>query len=488
MSLGAFPQLSFGTEVKPTVSIVEHKPIEKDECARPRSVATGPVPAGAARAVGVVLAAGASSRMAPDFKPLLDLGGATVLARCVETLRAGGAADVLVVTGHRAQEVAAEAGRLGAATVHNPAWREGGMFSSVCAGLAAVAGRADDSGALLLPVDAALVRPVTVRLLLERASLRPGRVLLPVFDGQWGHPPLLPAALVPIVLTDSGEGGLRGALHRLEAGTREELAVPDRFILRDMDTPRDYRAARADWPTREVPTPCEARALLAARSIPPGGIAHAEGVAAVAVRLVDALSGARNGGNSAPGVRLDRDLAEAAALLHDIAKGQPRHETAGGALLRELGFSGVADMVAAHRDTTLPDDHPLTERELVYFADKLVRCHMVVDVEARFGEKLAQWRHEPEAAAAIEGRMQRALALRARLEAEAGCPLPDMLFPLRIGLPAWEPAVDGAGAHSQCSTGAPFAVPSPHGTPGGIGESGGPGDPAGPDGQGGEHA
>jgi len=444
---------------------VARKPIEKNEQDGPSIVAPSAVPAGATRAVGVVLAAGASSRMAPNFKPLLDLHGATVLARCVETLRAGGVADVLVVTGHRAEEVAAEAGRLGVATVRNPAWREGGMFSSVRTGLAAVAGRVDDAGALLLPVDAALVRPLTVRLLLDRAAVQLGRVLLPVFAGQWGHPPLLPAALLSIVLADNGEGGLRGALHRLGPEKRAEVAVPDRFILRDMDTPEDYHAARADWPTREVPTPQEARTLLAVRSVPPGGIAHAEGVAAVAVRLADALNRARGagltGGKPVNVPRLDRDLVEAAALLHDIAKGQPRHEAAGGALLRELGFSGVADIVAAHRDSALADDQLLTKRELVYFADKLVRCHMVVDVEARFGEKLAQWRHDPEAAAAIEGRMQRALALRMRLEAEAGRPLQDILLPLRVGQPAWELALGGAAALSACPASAPLPFAGP---------------------------
>lgn len=427
--------------------------------------------------VGVVLAAGASSRMVPDFKPLLDLDGVSVLARCVAMFRQAGVADVLVVTGHRADEVAAEAARLGVATVHNPAWREGGMFSSVRAGLEAVARRGEETGgsgstggtdetgeagrtgALLLPVDAALVRPVTVRLLLERAAAHPYRVLLPVFDGQWGHPPLLHASVLPIILADSGEGGLRGALHRLGPQALAEVGVPDRFILRDMDTPDDYRAACADWPTRAVPTPQEARALLAVRGIPPGGVAHAEGVAAVAVRLTDALNATRDmpgpdavsGGQSDPDARLSRDLdseldselVEAAALLHDIAKGQPRHEAAGGALLRELGFSGVADIVTAHRDTALADNQPLTEREVVYFADKLVRCHTVVDVERRFGEKLAQWRHDPEAAAAIEGRMRRALALRARIERETGRTLPDILHPLAVGRPAWEPDTGG---------------------------------------------
>lgn len=447
--------------------------------------------------VGVVLAAGASSRMAPGFKPLLDLHGASVLARCVETFRQAGVSDVLVVTGHRADEVAAEATRLGAATVHNPAWREGGMFSSVRAGLGAVVGRGDETaefggaagrggaGVLLLPVDAALVRPLTVRLLLEHAAAHPDRVLMPVFAGQWGHPPLLHASVLPIILADGGDGGLRGALHRLGPHALQEVCVPDRFILRDMDTPDDYHAACADWPTRDVPTPQEARTLLAVRAVPPGGIAHAEGVAAVAVRLADGLNAARTmagqdrvpGGPSGTGARLDGELGseldsaltEAAALLHDIAKGQPRHEAAGGALLRELGFSGVADIVSAHRDTTLADDQPLSERELVYFADKLVRCHTVVDVESRFGEKLAQWRHDPEAAAAIEGRMRRALALRARIEREAGRPLADILHPLSVGMPAWEPDTGGvsqagetarAGLAISCSATAPDRSPA----------------------------
>lgn len=443
--------------------------------------------------VGVVLAAGASSRMAPGFKPLLDLYGASVLARCVETFRQAGVSDVLVVTGHRADEVAAEATRLGAATVHNPAWREGGMFSSVRAGLGAVVGRGDETaefggaagrggaGVLLLPVDAALVRPLTVRLLLEHAAAHPDRVLMPVFDGQWGHPPLLHASVLPIILADSGEGGLRGALHRLGAHALQEVSVPDRFILRDMDTPDDYHAACADWPTRDVPTPQEARVLLAVRAISPGGIAHAEGVAAVAVRLADGLNAALtmagqdsvSGGPSGTGARLDSELdsalTEAAALLHDIAKGQPRHEAAGGALLRELGFSGVAGIVSAHRDTTLADDQPLSEREVVYFADKLVRCHTVVDVKSRFGEKLAQWRHDPEAAAAIEGRMRRALALRARIERQAGRPLADILHPLSVGMPAWEPDTGGvsqagetarAGLAISCSATAPDRSPA----------------------------
>lgn len=401
---------------------------------------------------GVVLAAGASSRMAPAFKPLLDLCGATLLARCIALYHESGLRDVLVVAGHRADEVAAEAARLGADTVHNAAWREGGMFSSVLVALAELERRGTPDAALLLPVDAALVRPLTVRMLTERTGQAerigqtPGQALLPVFGGRWGHPPLLDRQLFAPVLADSGEGGLRGALQRLGPDRLVEVPVPDRFVLRDMDTPQDHAQACAEWPVRAVPTPEEARALLAVRAVPCAGVAHAEGVAAVALRIARALAAA--------GVRLDLSLVEAAALLHDIAKGQPRHEQAGGELLRALGFGGVADIVAAHRDVDIAPGMPVTEREVVYFADKLVRCHTLVSVEERFGEKLAQWRHDPQAAAAIRGRMDRALGLRARLERDAGLSLADMLHPLRSGQPVGEggacrvepcPGVTGSG-------------------------------------------
>ena len=58
------------------------------------------------RCDGVVLAAGMSSRMGA-FKPLLPLGGKTVIECTVDSLLAGGAAQVTVVLGRRAPDVAA---------------------------------------------------------------------------------------------------------------------------------------------------------------------------------------------------------------------------------------------------------------------------------------------------------------------------------------------------------------------------------------------
>ena len=56
----------------------------------------------------IILAAGLSSRMG-RLKPILPLGGGTLLGQCIEVLREGGVADIVVVCGHCGEEVAAAA-------------------------------------------------------------------------------------------------------------------------------------------------------------------------------------------------------------------------------------------------------------------------------------------------------------------------------------------------------------------------------------------
>src|SRR5678816_3621303 len=52
----------------------------------------------------ILLAAGQSSRMGA-FKPLLPFGDKTVIECCIEYLREGGVETIVVVLGHRADEV-----------------------------------------------------------------------------------------------------------------------------------------------------------------------------------------------------------------------------------------------------------------------------------------------------------------------------------------------------------------------------------------------
>jgi choline kinase len=80
----------------------------------------------------VILAAGLGSRLAPSggreefSKPLMEVGGQSLLGRTVGCCRAAGIQRILVVTGFRADLVAAEVARIDRGdieTVHNPDWR-----------------------------------------------------------------------------------------------------------------------------------------------------------------------------------------------------------------------------------------------------------------------------------------------------------------------------------------------------------------------------
>ena len=85
----------------------------------------------------IILAAGRGSRLDPGghvsaySKPLISVGGKTLLARTVENCRAAGLTRILVVTGYNAELVSAEARRLGrdVETVYNPDWQKSNGLS-----------------------------------------------------------------------------------------------------------------------------------------------------------------------------------------------------------------------------------------------------------------------------------------------------------------------------------------------------------------------
>ena len=107
-------------------------------------------------------------------------------------------------------------------------------------------------------------------------------------------------------------------------------------------------------------------------------------------------------------------------FVHDICKGERCHEAAAGRLLRTCGLVRMATLVEAHRDMTLPDNLPFTERELVFLADKYVRGKWPVTLEERFHSKMELFAGDDAAVAAIEGRMKRAQAMAVRLAEECG--------------------------------------------------------------------
>ena len=363
-------------------------------------------------AFALILAAGFSSRMAPHFKPLLELpfpgGPATALARLCALYRSEGV-EPLVVGGHRFEETKEAAQACEARFALNPK-PEQGMLSSVKAGLCALP--EDCTAFFVHPVDVPLVRRMTIRLVLEATKQSHAKIFIPSFQGKAGHPPLIRGELRQILLEKDSADGLRGLL-REYGGKAQTVATADSFILKDMDNAEAYRTLCGLAPTLDCLAPQEAAALLELLDVPPKGMAHARAVAALASAFTDALNEAKNAG-------LDRRLARSGALLHDMCKGQPKHEEAAGRLLRGWGLERMARLVEDHRDIDLPPDMPLTERELIFLADKYVYGSRPVSLEQRFEQKLELYADSTEACEAIRARRGRAIAMARRFAEESG--------------------------------------------------------------------
>jgi len=190
----------------------------------------------------VVLAAGASTRMGEPKALLRRADGRSYVEAIVETARAGGCDEIVVVLGPPHGEAIRAALPAGV----RAAWNgepERGMLSSVQAGLAAVAGAASPpravEAALIWPVDIPFVEAATVRTLVTQD----GTIVVPVHHGRGGHPLRVARAHFDEIATLDPARGLK-ALVDAHAAAVIRLPVDDRGVLVDVDTPEDYARTR----------------------------------------------------------------------------------------------------------------------------------------------------------------------------------------------------------------------------------------------------
>jgi molybdenum cofactor cytidylyltransferase len=196
--------------------------------------------------VGVILAAGASSRMGRP-KALLPIGGDTFVTRVCRTLLDAGVDDLVVVTGaeHGAVAEAVRAAGLPARVVENPR-RDEGQLSSVLAGLA-VADRPGVDAVLVHLVDAPLVRPETARAVLDAFRRTRAPVVRPEAGGRHGHPVLFSRRVFDDLRRADPAVGAK-AVVRAHAAEVCNVPVEDEGACRDVDTPEDYARLAASRP------------------------------------------------------------------------------------------------------------------------------------------------------------------------------------------------------------------------------------------------
>ncbi|WP_432735106.1 HD domain-containing protein [Maridesulfovibrio sp. FT414] len=162
-----------------------------------------------------------------------------------------------------------------------------------------------------------------------------------------------------------------------------------------------------------IPTPDQCEQLLATHKTPEATVIHCRMVRDVARRIGRDLKWLRDRGPNMA-------LITAAALLHDIAKGQPDHARAGAEILRGHGFEKVAEIVEAHNDLEYSGDRPVTEKEIVFIADKLVKGDQMVTVVYMYDHKIEARRDNPEAVADLERRKVVAMRIKTSIEQETG--------------------------------------------------------------------
>ncbi len=183
----------------------------------------------------ILLAAGRSRRMGA-FKPLLPFGSQTVAEACVNHLQDGGVQQVVVVIGHRAEELRERLSHLRVSfAVNDEETSEMGV--SIARGVERVP---PDAGAMLVALcDQPMIPPAVIRFLIAEWRQTNAPLLVPEFEGRGGHPVLIDNRFRAELLQLDPARGLRSLFDAHRAQVRR-VAVASPFVARDMDTWQDY--------------------------------------------------------------------------------------------------------------------------------------------------------------------------------------------------------------------------------------------------------
>lgn len=197
----------------------------------------------------ILLAAGQSRRMGA-FKPLLPFGNKTVIECCIDYLQEGDVETIVVVLGHRADEIRRRlAGRDVIFAVNPDPNSE--MGASIAAGLSQLP---DSCQAVLIALSDHPAIPAAVVSRLIETWRNGARLVIPTWQGRGGHPVLVDLSFRSELLNLSSTGGLR-ALFESHKNDVERVPVDSPFIARDMDTWDDYRALHEDVTGQPAPEP-----------------------------------------------------------------------------------------------------------------------------------------------------------------------------------------------------------------------------------------
>ncbi len=346
-----------------------------------------------------------------SFKPLLPVGAKTMVEQVMDLFKRFDMADIIVVTGHNRDALEPVVESCGCRSVFNPDF-ESGMLSSVQKGVQSI--RPGCGGFFVLPVDIPAVRPSTIDGMIRSFAQAGDEIIIPFFEENPGHPPLIPFSLTHDILCLPAGSGLRDLLLGVEH-PMQPLNVHDRGILMDADTPAGYEQVCRKCTNLNIPDKEECLSIVDAVLLRDDPIRrHLADVSFTALKLANALS-----------EPLNTDLVVAAGLLHDIKRKEKNHAAVGAELIRGLGFDAVSKIVSRHMDIDLDMTQPIREKEVVYFADKLCNGHGPdLNYHKRFADCVKK---SPWAMTSISRRYEHTRLIQTRIESSAGKSVKEIL-------------------------------------------------------------
>ena len=194
---------------------------------------------------GVILAAGASSRMGRD-KALLPWQGGTFLSAAIRALQA--ATDfVLVVAGANAANLEPIVDANAAFLVVNPNPQQG-QFSSLRIGAQEVLNRGRDAAIITL-VDRPPANLATVEHLRNTFRAADQRIwaVVPEYNGVHGHPIVIGREMIGAFLDAPASSVAREIEHSLQDHILY-VPVADPFVTANVDTPEDFARLTSETP------------------------------------------------------------------------------------------------------------------------------------------------------------------------------------------------------------------------------------------------
>ncbi|HEX9250648.1 MAG TPA: NTP transferase domain-containing protein [Ignavibacteriaceae bacterium] len=160
--------------------------------------------------------------------PLLKIGSITAVKRIVLTFQQVGITPIVVVTGHKAEEIERDLADYGVIFLRNEQYENSQMFDSAKIGLDYLYNKCDQ--VIFNPVNIQMFSPGTIKRMMECDE----KLVSPSYHGKAGHPLLVSTKLIPRILKYDGNMGMRGAIQNI--GIQKKLMdIEDEGILHDTD-------------------------------------------------------------------------------------------------------------------------------------------------------------------------------------------------------------------------------------------------------------